>query len=594
MEISEAQERTLMRLAWLMLGGLLILIYLPAFPGPFYLDDYSAVVDNSEIRTLKNLPKVIESHRDVRALDHHPIPAITVMLDYQWAGLAPEGYRLTNLLIHLGISYILFLLFRRVLGRLRYLRGEEPSAEALSSDNWLALFVAVLWSLHPLATMPVAYVTGRQESLMVLFYAWTLLLFTRVWTLEEAGKSAESALGPVLLCAVASMLSKEVAVTLPIALYLFDYAFGKESFVGTGVKRWQFYTMVAVVWGLLCWWHLKGGRSSHVAASRMPLSSRWEYFKAQCVVVLNYYKLVVWPSPLIFYPSPQAVESWKGWVPQFAVLMTYGLSSLVLLSLRRWRALGFALFVPLLILGPTSSLIPIAFEPAMDYRMYLPSFSLLAVGGVLLWGRLPATNWRIGAGVVLALYLGTFTHLRARQYGNPIALFEQQVRDEPHSFNGYENLNWAYLRVERYDEARDAAEKMLWVGERFNMPVIESRALMRMGIVAQKNHAYKRAEQLFRRALAAAPSNELRINLVSLLIGDKLYLEAEKEVQIVLAEVPDHPQALEYQATLKILLGEVVAAEKILSDYERLYPDRSEVLSLRQLLERKKAGIAID
>jgi protein O-mannosyl-transferase len=594
MEISEAQERSLMRMAWLMLAGLLILIYMPAFPGPFYLDDHSSIVDNSEIRTLRNLPKVIESHRDVRALDHHPIPAITVMLDYQWAGSSPEGYRCTNLLIHFVISYILFLLLRRVLARMRYLRGEESSKSTRSSDNWLALAVAAVWAVHPLGTMPVAYITGRQESLMVLFYAWTLQMFTKVWDREEKGESGEPVLGAVLLCAVGSMLSKEVAVTLPIALYLFDYAFGKESFIGTGLKRWQFYGMVALVWGMLCWWHLKGGRSGHVAAGKMPLSSRWEYFKAQCGVVLNYYKLVVWPRPLIFYPSLQAVENWMGWVPQLVVLFIYGLSSLVMLSLRRWRWLGFALFLPLLILGPTSSVIAIPYEPAIDYRMYLPSFSLLALGIGYVWRKLSLQNWRKGMVAILVLYFGVFSHLRAWDYRDGIRLFEQQVKNEPHSFNGYESLNGAYMAAKRYEDAREAAEKMLWIGERFNMPAIESRALLRLGILAQQNEAYERAEDLFRRGLEASSNNDIRICLAILKMRDKRYEDADKYLLYVLNEVPDQPRAMVLHASVKMLSGQTAEAERLLLEFERLYPDREELAQLRRLLERKKLGLPID
>jgi len=97
------------------------------------------------------------------------------------------------------------------------------------------------------------------------------------------------------------------------------------------------------------------------------------------------------------------------------------------------------------------------------------------------------------------------------------------VRDEAHSFNGYENLNGAYIKKERWEEAREAAEKMLWVGERFNMPVIESRALYRMWPVSQRSGSYQRAEELYRRGLAASGNNDIRLSLATLLLREKRY-----------------------------------------------------------------------
>jgi Tfp pilus assembly protein PilF len=150
------------------------------------------------------------------------------------------------------------------------------------------------------------------------------------------------------------------------------------------------------------------------------------------------------------------------------------------------------------------------------------------------------------------------------------------------------------MAAERYEDAREAAEKMLWVGERFNMPVIESRALLRLGILAQKNESYKRAEDLFRRGLEASSNNDIRMSLAVLMIREKRYADADKHLLYVLNEVPDHPRAMVLHASVKMLMGETAEAERLIDTFEKAYPDREEVPRLRRLMERKRMGLPVD
>ena len=85
----------------------------------------------------------------------------------------------------------------------------------------LALAVALIWTLHPLQTGAVTYVTQRYESMMGLFYLLALYAAIRCGTSEHAGRWAVASVAATLL----ALGCKEVAVSIPITILLYDRAF---------------------------------------------------------------------------------------------------------------------------------------------------------------------------------------------------------------------------------------------------------------------------------------------------------------------------------------------------------------------------------
>ena len=92
---------------------------------------------------------------------------LTLALNYFFGQLDPFGYHLVNFFIHVGASYVLYVIALNVLRN--YRGGKEgvwPAAPA-------AFALASLWCVHPLQTQSVTYVIQRAESLMSLFFLLT-------------------------------------------------------------------------------------------------------------------------------------------------------------------------------------------------------------------------------------------------------------------------------------------------------------------------------------------------------------------------------------------------------------------------------------
>ena len=316
----QARKPHYLLICWLALLPLLVLVFLPALSGPFLLDDSSAIEGNSDIRrvTPRNIVNLFRSHGNVRAIDHHPVSGLSFMLDVQLGGVDPFTFHVGNLIYHWLAAGVVALLFLAV-WRSRGLASD-------SNGTWIAASLMVLWAVHPFATMPVGYITCRQEILLVLLYmaSLTCLLHDRYWA--------------CWLCAVGAFLSKEVAVTLPFALLMLDWARGHRGVLDTLRLRWRFYSVLAASWSVICFYHLTGGRSKEIFVHGLPLGTSAEYFKAQCVVIAGYFRKFFWPTKLEFYPYVRQVESWTDWVPYFCMLLVYAGFALYALRWSRWLA----------------------------------------------------------------------------------------------------------------------------------------------------------------------------------------------------------------------------------------------------------------
>src|ERR1019366_1035198 len=284
----------------------------------------------------------------------------------------------------------------------------------------LALMVAGLWAVHPLNTEAVTYVSERAESLMGLFYMTTLYFFVRG---EESQRPAGWYVLSVIACLLGA-LTKEVIATAPLVVLLYDRTFCAGSFAGAWKPRWRYYLGLAAAWPLLAYLSLGTGQRGVGFGNGVGW---WSYALTSCRSVVLYLKLSVWPHPLVF-DYGTAVVSRPGEVAPYALV----LAALLLFSavaLRRWPAAGFACAWFFVILAPTSSVIPLAFQPTAEHRAYLPLLAVVCLGVLCLY------RWLGRRGAVLlaalAVLLGWLSFQRNKVYRSELALWSDTVVKQP-------------------------------------------------------------------------------------------------------------------------------------------------------------------
>lgn len=197
------------------------LVYSNTFNNSFHYDDYEVIVNNSLIRKASNFihfPGLME-----RLGEFRPLAYLSFALNYYYGGLDVYGYHIVNLLIHLIVCILVY----AIVGKLLFKTEGCPSSQPVSL---LPLFSALLFATHPINTQSVNYISSRSFSLAILFYLLSLYLFLRFLDHRSTIHKPKSVIHTIYyICSFASymlaLLSREIAITLPLTLILADLFF---------------------------------------------------------------------------------------------------------------------------------------------------------------------------------------------------------------------------------------------------------------------------------------------------------------------------------------------------------------------------------
>ena len=246
-----------------------------SFGGPFVFDDRSAIVENPTIRRLWPPSTPLGPPSNGATVTGRPLLNLSLAINYAMGGLDVWGFHAANLAIHLAAALLLFGILRRTL-LLPAMRDRFGAAATP-----LGLAVAALWALHPLQTESVTYLAQRAESLVGFFYLLALYGLIRgagegigEWGFgigprgKQPGNSNPLSLIPhplnppnpltpwyavSFLACLLGMASKEVMVSAPVILLIFDRTFLSGSFRAAWRQRRGLYLALAGTWLLLAW-----------------------------------------------------------------------------------------------------------------------------------------------------------------------------------------------------------------------------------------------------------------------------------------------------------------------------------------------------
>src|SRR5262249_20614235 len=162
------------------------------------------------------------------------------------------------------------------------------------------------WALHPLQTEAVIYVTQRTELMMGFCYLAVLYSSLRYWAAESSAAKTTWIVLASLAC-LAGMASKEVMVSAPIVVLLYDRTFLAGSFRAALQKSWPLYAGLAVGWLLLLALNFGQPRGESAGFHHDVLPHVW--WATQCKVLLMYLKLCIWPWPLVIHYGTPYLET---------------------------------------------------------------------------------------------------------------------------------------------------------------------------------------------------------------------------------------------------------------------------------------------
>lgn len=477
----------------LLLTLIVAITYGNSFSGDFVLDDAKFL----ELEQSPDLANVAGRLAAVAAGQIRSVGNLGFTLNYLLIGDTPWAFHVGNFLVHLATALVLFDLLRRLLSA-PYWQDRYAGVAAE-----LALVVALIWAVHPLATMGVTYLIQRYESQAALFYLLTLYCVTRSCLADDWRWAAAA----IAMCGLA-IGTKEAAISAPLIAIALDRAMYASSWKQLLQKRgWAYGGMLLVTAYVALQLRpaFETGTSHNLSVSGLDPVTRWEYLCTESQVITHYLRLALFPYPLCFDYEWPIARSFGEYAA--SGLFVLGLLAATFYALWRWPPVGVAGLLFFCVLAPSSSFVPIA-DPAFEYRMYLPLASIVllcVVGGYELWRRFSPADGRLrrylpvaAVSLVTMLFAG-MTLQRNQVYRSAETVWRSVVELRPDHVRAHHNLAKILKDEGRIDEAVAILDRSLRQVE--DAPAAAAALEIELGEIAAGQGRLDASKGYFRQAI---------------------------------------------------------------------------------------------
>lgn len=414
--------------------AVILAVFSPCLSHDFInLDDDLYVTDNPVIRGIT--PANLKNISTAFFITHYqPLTILSYLIEYRFFKLDPFYYHLDNLILHLLNCLLVFWIIYRVNG------------------NILPAFLtALFFGLHPLQVESVAWVSERKNLLYAFFFLSAMVSY-----LYYLGKEKKRFYYWVcLFFFILSLLSKSMAVTLPLVLLLLDYFSGRKITRQACFEKIPYF-LLALAGGLVALWaaHLTGapyepGRYS-VLARLMGASSD---------VVFYLQKIIL---PLGLSASYPYFEAQNHPLRYFLSFVGLGLMFVVLFrSLRYSKKIIFGCGFFLLTVLPALRFLPLESIAAADRYVYVSSigiFYLLAAGLYWAWGKKSTRTALLKAGLILftaglVVFWSWLSWQRCGAWKNSLNLWNDVLKKYPANASAYNNRGVYFLRDGQFEKS---------------------------------------------------------------------------------------------------------------------------------------------
>ncbi len=426
----------------ILLGALLVLATLLLYGRVTHhefldFDDSPYVTGNIHVSTGLSPGNAVWAFTSFHEGNWHPLTWLSHMADCELFGLNSGPHHLVNVALHASNVLLLFLLLQRATGAV-----------------WRSFVVAALFAVHPLNVETVAWVAQRKNLLSTLFSLLTIAAYG--WYVRRPDWKKYLV---VVAAFSLALMSKPMAVSLPLVLLLLDY-WPLERYEDYPFRRrWLQLSMEKLPLLLMSAASavvtLVAQRSGGAVAdtSVLPLSAR---LGNAIVSYVAYMGKTVWPAKLAaFYPHPEQSLPWSNVIAASVILVAI---TIAVLYFHRARYLVMAWLFFVLTLIPMIGIIQVGRQAMADRYAYVPCiglFILIAWGlGEVVYATAISRVVPAVAALCLILAFAAVTARYLQYWQNGVKLFTQSriVAGRP-DFMLEELLADAMVSAGRVDEA---------------------------------------------------------------------------------------------------------------------------------------------
>jgi protein O-mannosyl-transferase len=426
-----------MKTAWkstILGGGLLVLmivaVYWPVMRGGFTFDDSSLIVNNQMIHADNGLYRIWFTSE---SLDYWPVTYSAWWLQWRMWGGNAAGFHAVNVGLHAIDTILVWMVLRRL---------KVPGA-------WLG---AAAFGVHPINVATVAWISEQKNTLSMLFYAVSILLYLKF---DEKGFWKWYVLS--LIAFVAALLSKTSVVMMPVVLLgLAWWMRGRISWKDI----WRTAPFFALSLAGACVTIALQQPSLINENANTATSFPGQAAAAGWALWFYLYQSVLPLNLMLIYPNWKVdATRWISYVPAVALIGVFGIFWWKRKSWGRPLLFGLGYFAVTLfpVLGFFHQFW-YAYSRVADHWMYgsiIGVLALLTAAAATAWRRIDL-RWRylgaiLGTAVFLSLFMATWK--RNALFADQKLLWRDNIERNPDAWAAYNNLAVALGAEGKIDEA---------------------------------------------------------------------------------------------------------------------------------------------
>ena len=481
-----------------------LISYFNSFSGEFLFDDINTIVKQPDLKNAANLRGMWESNKS------RFIPYFSYALNYKLDQYNPSGYHLINFIIHILNAWLIFFLVQR-----------------LSKNKFLPILTALFFTVHPIETQAVSYISQRSTLIAAFFYLLSLILYLRknlIYYLLS------------LLSLVMALLSKENSFTLPIAVIFTDLFFIRSiKFINRILRFIPYFLVTGAVFSFI---YLQGPVQPFAKVTSINMLDnvqikRSEYLLTQTRVIVTYVRLMILPLnqnlDYDFSVSRKLLEP----AVIFSTLVILSLIIIAFKLRKRKPLISYGIFIFFITLLIESSIIPIK-DVLFEHRLYLPSVGFfLAVSTMLV--TIKNKYFFYGLIIFILITLTVITYNRNFVWHSEYDLWKDTAGKSPNKARVHYNLGVAGYTIGKFEEAKGEFEKTILLDAKY------SDAYRNLGAMLEREGKKSEALDSYEKGLAADYFNsEIRASIAALHSKSGNVEKAIDQYRIILEYDPDN------------------------------------------------------
>jgi tetratricopeptide (TPR) repeat protein len=282
---------------------------------------------------------------------------LTYALDYKMMGLNPFIYHLTNFLFHIVNTLLVFILFKK-----------------LSSNNYVASIVSILFGIHPLHIESVAWVSERKDVTYAFFYLLALITY-----IDYRERRNIKLYFITIFIFILSCMSKAMAVSFSVTIIAVDYFLDKK-FELKQLKDKIPFLIISLAFGILAIYSQRSQGAGLFIKNVSGVYSITDRFLLANYSFFFYIEKLIYPFHLsVLHPYPYKINNTLPLIYKLSPIINLIIFGLVIFSLKFTKKIMFGFLFFFLNIVQMLQIISIGSVIASERYTYISALGLFFI-----------------------------------------------------------------------------------------------------------------------------------------------------------------------------------------------------------------------